>query len=141
MLHCTPFLLFDGNCAEAMTFYHKCLGGKLDLTKLGETLMKTQFPEEKHSRIINAHLKSGAIEISAADWMASPSFEPKQGNTFAIFVIGKKYDDLKVVFDKLVDGADKERFQELHEMGFGIYGQFYDRYGVQWIIKGDPLNK
>jgi PhnB protein len=25
MLNCTPFLLFDGNCAEAMTFYQKCL--------------------------------------------------------------------------------------------------------------------
>jgi uncharacterized glyoxalase superfamily protein PhnB len=22
MLRCTPFLLFDGNCAEAMSFYH-----------------------------------------------------------------------------------------------------------------------
>jgi uncharacterized glyoxalase superfamily protein PhnB len=33
MLECTPFLLFDGNCAEAMTFYHQCLGGELTLTK------------------------------------------------------------------------------------------------------------
>ena len=40
MLHCTPFLLFDGNCAEAMTFYHTCLGGELTLTKLGDTPMK-----------------------------------------------------------------------------------------------------
>ena len=27
MLLCIPFLLFDGNCAEAMTLYHKCLEG------------------------------------------------------------------------------------------------------------------
>jgi PhnB protein len=45
--HCTPFLLFDGNCAEAMTFYHQCLGGELTLTKLGDTPMKAQFPPEK----------------------------------------------------------------------------------------------
>ena len=96
MLRCIPFLLFDGNCAEAMTF-----------------------------------------DISAADWMAAPAFEPKQGNTYAIFVIGGTYDELETVFDKLKEGAEEERLQELHDMPFGTYGQFYDRFGVQWIFKGD----
>ena len=137
MLRCIPFLLFDGNCAEAMTFYQKCLGGELILTKLGDTIMKAQFPPEKHNRIINAHLFSGAMEISATDWMASPAFEPIQGNMFSIFVIGGTYDELKEVFDKLSEGANKEWFQLLHDMPFGVYGQFFDRYGVQWIFKGD----
>ena len=48
MIKLTPFLLFDGNCAEAMTFYHQCLGGELTLTKLGDTTMKDQYPKEKH---------------------------------------------------------------------------------------------
>jgi PhnB protein len=138
MLRCTPFLLFDGNCAEAMSFYHECLGGSLSVTKLGDTPMKDQFPPEKHGRIINAHLKSDAVEMSATDWMASPTFEPVLGNMSAIFVIGGGYDELKAVFDKLADGADKERFQALHDMPFGTYGQFYDRYGIQWIFKGEP---
>ena len=137
MLRCVPFLLFDGNCAEAMTFYHQCLGGDLTLTKLGDTPMKDQFPKEKHGRIINAQLVSGNINISATDWMASPAFDPIQGNTFAIFVIGGTYEELKTVFDKLAEGAERERFQELHDMPFGIYGQFYDKYGVQWIFRGD----
>ncbi len=137
MLRCTPFLLFDGNCAEAMTFYHQCLGGELTLTKLGDTPMKEQFPKEKWNRMINAHLVSGYIDISATDWMASPVFDPVQGNTYAIFVIGGPYQELKPVFDKLAEGAEKERFQELHDMPFGIYGQFYDQYGVQWIFRGD----
>jgi len=137
MLRCTPFLLFDGNCAEAMTFYHQCLGGEVTLTKLGDTSMKDMFPKEKWERLINANLKSGNIEISATDWMASPQYEPKQGDTYAIFVIGEKYDELKLIFDKLREGAKKDRFQELHNMPFGTYGQFYDRFGVQWIFKGD----
>ncbi len=141
MLDCTPFLLFDGNCAEAMTFYHKCLGGELTLTKLGDTPMKDQFPVEKHDRLINAHLKNGVIEISATDWMASPAFEPKQGNTFAIFVIGGTYDELKTVFDKLSDGANQEWFQELHNMPFGSYGQFFHKYDVQWIFKGEKVER
>ena len=134
MLRSTPFLLFDGNCAEAMTFYHQCLGGELALTKLGDSPMKDQLPPEKHERIINAHLKSGAIDISATDWMASPAFEPVLGNTFAIFVLSDSDDELKAVFDKLADRADRERFQELHELPIGTYGQFYDRFGIQWIF-------
>ncbi|HEX5156061.1 MAG TPA: VOC family protein [Ktedonobacterales bacterium] len=137
MLRSTPFLLFDGNCAEAMTFYQECLGGELTLTRLGDTPMKDQFPPEKHNRLINAHLTSGAIELSATDWMASPEFDPVQGNTYAIFVTGNTYDELKTIFDKLRDGDNNTRLQELHKVPFGIYGQFYDRYGVQWIFRGD----
>jgi PhnB protein len=138
MLTCMPFLLFDGNCAEAMTFYHECLGGELTLTRLGDTPMKAQFPKEKHARLINAHLKSGAIEISATDWMAAPAFEPKLGNTFAVFIVGGAYAELRGVFDKLAQAAQPEHFQDLHDLPFGTYGQFFDRYGVQWIFKGDP---
>ncbi len=134
MLKTTPFLLFDGNCAEAMKFYHRCLGGALTLTKLGDTPMKDMFPSEKHRRTINAHLKNEEIEISAADWMASPEFNPVRGNMSAIFVTGKIFDEVKAVFEKLAEDADKQRFQELHEMPFGIYGQFYDKYSVQWIF-------
>lgn len=139
MLRAQPFLLFDGNCAEAMTFYQNCLGGELTLTKLRDTPMKDMFPPEKHERIINAHLKSGNIEISATDWMASPEYEPKYGDIFAIFVLGEDYDELKAVFDKLSLGAKKDRFQDLHELPFGMYGQFFDKYGYHWIFKGDKI--
>jgi PhnB protein len=132
-----PFLLFDGNCAEAMTFYHACLGGELTLTKLGDTPMKDMFPKDKWERLINANLKSGALEISATDWMASPTYEPQQGDTCAVFVVGEAFEELKSAFDKLADGAEQERFQELHNLPFGTYGQFCDKYGVHWIFKGD----
>jgi len=137
MLRCSPFLLFDGDCAEAMTFYQHCLGGELTLTRLGDTPMKAQFPTEKHSRMINAHLVSGAIDISAADWMASPEFEPVPGNMSAIFVVSQTDDELKVVFDRLAQGASKAWFQPLNELPFGTYGQFFDKYGIQWIFRGE----
>lgn len=137
MLRCTPFLLFDGNCAEAMTFYHECLGGELSLTKLADTPMKDMFPKEKWERLINANLKSSEIEISATDWMASPQYEPHQGDTTAIFVIGEGFNELKAIFDKLSVGSEKEKFQDLHDLPFGTYGQFTDKFGVHWIFKGD----
>jgi PhnB protein len=136
MLRATPFLLFDGNCAEAMAFYQECLGGELTLTKLADTPMKAQFPSEKHGRIINAQLISGAVEISATDWMASPDFKPVLGNMSAIFLTSETNDDLSVVFGRLARGAKDEWFQPLREMPFGTYGQFFDRYGIQWIFRG-----
>jgi PhnB protein len=126
--------LFDGNCAEAMTYYHACLGGELTMTKLGDTPMRHQLPAEKHDRIINAHLKSGDLEISATDWMASPEFEPVLGNTFAIFITGSDYAEMSGVFDRLKDGKNNSRLQELHDLPMGKYGQFYDKFGVQWIF-------
>jgi PhnB protein len=100
--------------------------------------MKDQFPVSKHQRIINAHLKSGAIEISATDWMASPAFDPVPGNMSAVFVIGAAMEELRPVFDKLARGAERKHFQDLRDMPFGVYGQFFDRYGVQWVFRGGP---
>ena len=131
----SPFLLFDGNCAQAMTFYHACLGGELTLTKLGDTPMKTAFPPDKHERIINANVTAGSVEVSASDWMASPALEPTLGNMSAIFLTADSNDELKPVFDRLAEGASKDWFQDLHEMPFGFYGQFFDRFGVQWIFR------
>jgi PhnB protein len=134
MLRSTPFLLFDGDCAQAMAFYHECIGGELTLTPLADTPMKEAFPAEKHDRIINARLLAGDVDISASDWMASPEFEPILGNTSAIMLAGDDAEELKTAFDRLARGAREEWFQPLHEMPFGTYGQLFDRYGVQWIF-------
>ena len=135
MLDVTPFLLFDGNCAQAMTFYQHCFGGELTLTKVGDTLMKAQYPPEKQNSILYAQLKNGAVDISATDWL-HPTRTPKQGNTVAVYVTGA-YDDMKPVFDKLSEGASKELLDDLREMPFGSYGHLADTYGVHWFFKGD----
>ena len=137
MLKTMPFLLFDGNCAEAMIFYHQCLGGELNITKLQDSPMKDTLPEDKWDRVINAHLKSGEIEISATDWMAAPQYIPKYGDIFAIFVLGGSYSELREVFDKLSQGHKDDRFMDLHQLPIGTYGQFFDKYGYHWIFKGD----
>jgi len=136
-MYCTPFLLFDGNCAEAMTFYQNCFGGDLTLTRTRDTPMKDQFGPEKQDKIINARLKSGMIEFSATDWHAD-SIAPQHGNTFSIYLTGATYNDLKGVFDALCEGADRDErtFMTLREMPFGTYGQLTDKYRVSWVFVG-----
>ncbi len=136
MLHVTPFLLFDGNCAEAMTFYQGCFGGALTLTRLGNTPMKSGFPAEQHHKITYACLTSGAVEISATDWL-HPTRRPADGNTTALYVKSSAPAELKAIFDKLSDGADRENFVALQDMPFGQYGRLTDRYGKEWFFRGD----
>ena len=140
MIHLTPFLLFDGNCAEAMAFYRSCLGGELTLKKAGETPMKDQVPPKLHDRTIYSRLKSSAIDLSATDWL-HPTRRPQPGNTVALYISGGAYDELRALFDKLSAGAAKETFDDLRDMPFGSYGHFADRFGVHWFFQGDPKNK
>jgi len=136
MINLSPFLLFDGNCAEAMEFYQSCLGGELTLTKLSDTPMKDQMPPELYQKIVNAHLKNGLIAFTATDWM-HPIQKPKPGNMVCLYINSGKYSELKQIFDKLSEGADKELFDDLREMPFGSYGHLADKYGVHWFFQGD----
>ena len=136
MLRLTPFVLFDGNCAEAMTFYTACFGGELVLTRLGETPMKAHFPEAMHGKITHAHLKSGYVEFNATDWL-HPTQVPKLGNMNAMFVSSTDHNEVRAVFDKLAVGAGPERFVPLQEMPFGLYGRLTDQFGVGWFFRGD----
>jgi hypothetical protein len=36
----TPYLLFDGNCHQAMEFYKSCFGGELAATKVKDSAVK-----------------------------------------------------------------------------------------------------
>jgi len=135
-MNLTPFLLFDGTCAEAMAFYQSCLGGELTITKLADTPMKDQAPAEQHHKVVYAQLKSGALEFSATDWLHQTR-APKRGNTVAVYLTGGTYNELRAIFDKLAVGADPELLDDLVDMPFGSYGHLADRYDVHWFFKGE----
>jgi len=135
-MNLTPFLLFDGNCAEAMVFYQSCLGGELTITKIVDTPMKDQMPPEQHRKVAHARLKSRLMEFSATDWLHATR-RPKVGNTVAMYISGGSYKELRAIFDSLAAGADKELLDDLRDMPFGSYGHLADKYGVHWFFVGD----
>jgi len=137
MIHTMPFLLFDGDCAEAMEFYKSCLGGgELTITKAADTPMRAQLPPEKHQRVVNAHLKHSAVELTASDWL-HPIRTPKQGNMVCIYITAGSYEELRPIFDGLAAGADPALLDDLREMPFGTYGHLADKYGVHWFFRGE----
>jgi PhnB protein len=137
MMNLTPFLLFDGNCAEAMAFYQSCLGGELTITKLGDTPMGDEAPLEQRQKVTYACLKTDRIEFSATDWL-HPTRVPHSGNTVAVYLQSDAYQELRAVFDRLAVGADRDLLDDLREMPFGTYGHLADRYGVHWFFRGEP---
>ncbi|MGA2848134.1 MAG: VOC family protein [Terracidiphilus sp.] len=136
MLNLTPFLLFDGNCAEAMAFYQACLGGDLTVTKIGDTPMKAYVSPEAHHRVAYAHLKSAQLEFSATDWNHATR-RPHPGNTVAMYLSQGKYAELRTIFDLLAVGGASELLDDLREMPFGSYGHLADKYGVHWFFQGE----
>ena len=128
----TPYLLFDGTCQQAMSFYRSCFGGKLSETKVKDSPIKDHMPPAQQEKVLNAHLKPGSLEISASDWLM-PNRSPQPGNTVCLYLSGGTFQELKSLFDKLSDGA--EVTDPLKELFFGTYGALNDKFGVRWMFQ------
>ena len=133
MVNVSPFLLFNGNCAEVMTFYHTIFQGELTILKVAESPLKDQIPKDKQQLVLYARLKNDFIDLSATDWM-HPTRQPRQGNTVCLFMSGGNYDDLKVYFDKLAAGGDPALLDPLVHNPTGVYGHVADKYGIHWFF-------
>jgi PhnB protein len=127
----TPYLLFDGNCYQAMEFYKSCFGGELTVTKVKDSPAKDQMPPVQLNKTLNARLKSGNLEISASDWLRLDRTRIR-GNTVCLFLSGGTRQELKALFEKLSEEA--EVTDPLKEMFFGIYGALNDKFGVRWMF-------
>jgi PhnB protein len=130
----TPYLLFDGNCKEAMAFYQSCFGGDLTEMKVKDSPAKESMPASQHEKIVNARLRSGNIDISASDWLR-PSHERVQGNTLCLYLSGATLEELRALFERLSAGGKVT--DPLKEMFFGTYGALNDRFGVRWMFQSN----
>jgi PhnB protein len=128
----TPYLLFDGTCQAAMEFYKSAFGGELTATKVKDSAAKDHMPAFQQDKVLNARLRSGAVEISASDWLR-PDEARVRGNAVCLFLSGGTFEELKSLFDKLADGA--EVTDPLKEVFFGFYGALNDRFGVRWMFQ------
>lgn len=130
----TSYLLFDGNCRQAMEFYKSCFGGDLVIAKVKDSAVKDRMPASEQDKIINARLKSGNLDISASDWLR-PDRTRVQGNTVCLYLSGGTLPELKALFERLSQGADVT--DPLKEVFFGAYGALNDQFGVRWMFQAD----
>lgn len=130
----TPYILFDGNCQQAMEFYKSCFGGELTVLKVKDSPAKDHMPPSVQDKILNSQLRSGKIDLSASDWVLLDRTRI-EGNSVRLYLRGGTAQELKAAFEKLSEGA--EILDPLKETFFGVYGGLNDKFGVRWMFQAD----
>ena len=120
-----------------MEFYKSCFGGELTLSSVGQSPMKSMFPESMHNKTVNARLVSENFDISASDWLR-PAQTPIRGNMVCLYLSGGKPQQLKAIFDKLSEEA--EVTDPLKIEPFGTYGALNDKFGVRWMFQTSQVD-
>lgn len=129
MKEITPYLMFNGNCRDAMTFYQKTFGGELTITTYGETEPKTA-PEHKNE-VIHGMLVNGATVIMASDTMPGERINP--GNDVWLTLACDNPAEVDTVYAVLV--AQGTPNQPPHDAFWGDrFAMVTDRFGVRWML-------
>jgi PhnB protein len=123
------YLGFDGNCREAMDFYHNALGGETQYMTYGQAPMPT--PEEHNEKIMHSHLIADGIKLMAADTMPGQPYNP--GNNYTLTLNCTSENELDGIWGKL--SADASISLPIDNQFWGAkYGQLTDKFGVNWAL-------
>lgn len=127
-----PYLFFDGNCREAMGFYHHIFGGKLELLTYGE--IDSSCPPSKKDQIMHANLMGGVVEFFAGDGMDS---SPLGTGKISMTLHGTDEEKLRELFEKLSEGGQIKTPIKKQVWG-DLYGDLTDKYEVTWMVNIGP---
>jgi PhnB protein len=132
-----PYLAFDGSCAEAMRFYAKVLGGKLDLLTFGQSPMAEHTPKDALNRIMHARLAlDGNGFLYAGDCPPGMPYQGIHGVSITL-----NYDavaEVERVFNALADGG-KVTMPLGPTFWAKRFGMVTDKFGCPWIVNGEMM--
>ncbi len=129
MAQLSPYLTFNNNTREAMSYYKECLGGELTLMAVKDTPVCDQMPPEFQDSIMHSSLKTTDWEILASDMTPE---KLNIGNDVHIsFSVGSEK-ELNTIFAKLSEGGKVK--QPINPMFFGLIGSLTDKFGKHWVL-------
>ena len=127
----TPYLNFNGQCADAFKFYEQALGGKITfIMTWGEMPGADQFPPETHKLIMHASLSVGNDILMGS--VAPPGrYEEPKG--IYVSLHPSSVPDGNRIFSVLSEnGQVTMPFQKTFwSPGFGMC---VDRFGIPWMV-------
>ena len=129
------YLFFNGNCADAMRFYEKTLGARVEMM-----MTYAQSPQPEHGAaagaenlIMHASLLVGDRRLMASD---TPADHPRNAmNGFALSLTYATPDEARQVFDALSVGG-KVTMPVAKTFWAEAFGMLVDRFGTPWIVNG-----
>lgn len=128
------YLFFDGTCAEAMRFYERTLGGKLEMMMTyGESPDPQQCPPGSKDRIMHANLIIDGRNLMASDTPAGQAGAGMGG--FSLSLAYQSADEARRIFDKLAEGG-KVTMPVSKTFWAEAFGMLTDRFGTPWMVMG-----
>lgn len=131
------YLVFNGNCREAVEFYAKVF--KTEAPKImtfGDSPQNPDYPLPEEAKELIMHTR---LNIDGSNVMFSDTFPGQPfvaGNNITLALISKNMDDLKSWYEQLKDGGTVG--MELQETFWSkLYGQVTDKFGIHWQINYD----
>jgi PhnB protein len=128
------YLTFNGTCADALKFYERCIGGKIQaMMTHGESPMAQNVAPEWRDKVIHAVLAIGDQVLMASD--APPQmYEKPQG--FSVSLTVPKPADAERVFSALSEKGSVR--MPLQQTFFSArFGMVVDQFGIPWMINSE----
>lgn len=128
------YLFFNGNCAEAMRFYERVLGGKMEMMMTyGQSPQPEHCPAGSQDRIMHARLVLDGRALMASD---TPASQPNPGmNGFSLSLNYPTADEGRRVFDALA-ASGKVHMPMGKTFWAAAFGMLADRFGTPWMVSG-----
>jgi PhnB protein len=125
----TPYLYFDGNCRDAMNFYQRCFGGKLEVMTYGDT-QGEGCPLAARDKVMHAALTSDALLLMASD---DPEGKVQAGSNVHISVNCNSLGEIEELFTALSQQGNATT--PLHDAFWGDrFGTLTDQFGFLWML-------
>ncbi len=132
MAQINPYLTFDGNCRDAMSFYAECLDGELNLQAVSESPVAAQLPAETQEQILHSAIsRNGEILMMASDTIGPYNFI--EGTNISISLNCSNEEEINSIFRKLSAGGKIN--DPLKKQFWGaLFGVLVDKYGIRWML-------
>jgi PhnB protein len=130
-MHLNPYLLFNGDCNEALKFYEQTLGARIEAKMtFGGTPAAEHAPPEWADKVLHGSIGIGDTTLFVSDAPPGHYEEPK-GLSISISLKDKAKGEQ--VFNALAEnGKTTMPFQQTFwASGFGMC---VDRFGIPWMV-------
>jgi PhnB protein len=128
----TPYLNFNGQCAEAFRFYEQVLGGRIEMMMTnGESPMAEQVPPALRDRVMHARLAVGDQVLFASD--APPEYYQKPQGLYVSIQVDEPA-EAERIFRSLAEGGTVMMPFEKTFWAAGGFGMLVDRFGTPWMV-------
>jgi PhnB protein len=127
-----PYLFFDGRCEEALDFYKKAIGAKVEM------LMRFKESPEQNAecmpsdanKVMHAQFKIGGTVVMASDGRAEgkPKFDG-----FALSIAARNEAEADKMFSALGEGG-QVTLPMTKTFFSPRFGMLSDRFGVHWMV-------